>query len=51
MNFTLSPQEYLSIRTLYKTTKDKRTATYLNIILLKDKSYPQILNSSGKCNL
>ena len=33
---------YHSIRLLYKSTKDKRTANYLNIILLKHKGYSQV---------
>lgn len=42
MTFPLSPDEYESIRILYKTTKDKNVATRLNIILLKHKNYAQI---------
>lgn len=42
MNLPLTEPEYQSIRSLYKSTKDKRIATYLNIILLKHKLYPQI---------
>lgn len=42
MEIPLSVENYESIRALYKTTKDKRLSTYLNIILLKHKSYPQV---------
>jgi transposase len=42
MTLPLTDPEYQSIRSLYKSTKDKRVATYLNIILLKHKLYPQI---------
>lgn len=42
MEVPLSTISYQTIRTMYKTTKDKRTATYLNIILLKHKQYSQI---------
>ncbi len=42
MEFPLSPETYSSIRSLYKETKDKRTANYLNIILLKHKEYSQV---------
>ena len=38
----LTESEYQSIGSLYKSTKDKRIATCLNIILLKHKLYPQI---------
>jgi transposase len=42
MTIPLLPEAYTTIRSLYKTTKDKRIATYLNIILLKHKGYPQV---------
>ncbi len=42
MKLPLSEEMYATIRSQYKKTKDKRTATYLNIILLKHKKYSQI---------
>jgi transposase len=42
MNLPLSPQDYQTIRLAYKKAKDTRTATYLNIILLKHKNYKQV---------
>ena len=42
MTLPLSAQDYQSLIILYKTTKDKKVATRLNIILLKHKNYPQI---------
>jgi transposase len=42
MNILLSNEEYKSLLILYKTTKDKRVANYLNIILLKHKNYSQV---------
>ena len=42
MTLPLTELEYQSIRSLYKSTKDKRIATYLNIVLLKHKLYSQI---------
>ncbi len=42
MEFPLLPETYHAIRLLYKFTKDKRIANYLNIILLKHKGYSQI---------
>jgi transposase len=42
MEIPLSDTTYQTIRSEYKKTKDKRTATYLNIILLKHKQYSQI---------
>lgn len=42
MEFPLLPETYHSIRLLYKSTKDKRIANYLNIILLKHKEYSQV---------
>jgi transposase len=42
MEFPLLPETYNSIRLLYKSTKDKRTANYLNILLLKNKNYSQV---------
>ena len=42
MDFPLLPDTYNSIRLLYKSTKDKRIANYLNIILLKHKGYSQV---------
>ena len=42
MNFPLLPETYHSIRLLYKSTKDKPIANYLNIILLKNKGYSQV---------
>jgi hypothetical protein len=35
MELPLSQETYSSLRLLYKSSKDKRTANYLNIILLK----------------
>lgn len=42
MELPLSDSVYQIIRSQYKKTKDKRTASYLNIILLKHKQYSQI---------
>jgi transposase len=42
MEMPLSDSQYQTIRSQYKKTKDKRIATYLNIILLKHKQYSQI---------
>ena len=42
MELPLSPETYSSIHLLYKKTKDKRIANYLNIILLKHKEYSQV---------
>ncbi len=42
MDFPLLPETYNAIRLLYKSTKDKRIANYLNILLLKHKGYSQV---------
>ena len=42
MNFPLSDELYQDIVKSYKQAKDKRSATYLNIILLKHKGYLQV---------
>jgi transposase len=42
MELPLSPEIYNSLRSLYKSTKDKRVANYLNIVLLKHKEYSQV---------
>lgn len=42
MELPLSPEAYSCIRLLYKKTKEKRVANYLNIILLKHKEYLQV---------
>ncbi len=42
MEIPLLPETYQSLRSLYKSTKDKRTANYLNIILLKHQGYSQV---------
>jgi transposase len=42
MDLALSDSMYKTLRIAYKQAKDKRTATYLNIILLKYKKYSQV---------
>lgn len=42
MEFPLSVETYDSVRLLYKSTKEKRLANYLNIVLLKHKGYSQV---------
>lgn len=42
MELPLSPEIYTNAHLLYKNTKDKRLANYLNIVLLKYKGYSQI---------
>lgn len=42
MDLLLTDSMYNAIRTLYKKTKEKRIANYLNIILLKHKGYSQV---------
>ena len=42
MEFPLLPETYQAIGLLYKSSKDKRIANYLNIILLKHKGYSQV---------
>lgn len=42
MELPLTQEMYDSLRLLYKSTKDKRTANYLNIVLLKHKGYSQV---------
>lgn len=56
MTLPLQEADYVAIRTLYKRTKDKRVANYLNIILLKHKGYSQVaiadilqLDENTKC--
>lgn len=42
MELPLTETLYKEVHTLYKMTKDKRTANYLNIILLRHKNYKQV---------
>lgn len=42
MTLPLSPSEFFVIKNLYKQTKDKKNANYLNLILLKHKKYTQV---------
>jgi transposase len=42
MLLPLTEPDYATILGLYKSTKDKRTANYLNIIILKHKGYRQV---------
>jgi transposase len=42
MEIPLTETLYKEVHSLYKSTKDKRTANYLNIILLKHKNYRQV---------
>lgn len=42
MTLPLADSTYEELLNLYKKTKDKRSATYLNIILLKHKGYAQV---------
>jgi transposase len=42
MLLPLTASDYATILSLYKSTKDKRIANYLNIIILKHKGYRQV---------
>jgi transposase len=42
MTYPLSNSDYASMLSLYKKTKGKREANYLNIIILKHKNYSQV---------